>query len=386
MGPGPELSESIPMPFLSYAQNAEDVVLARGFAGLNDGFYVDVGAGHPVYDSVTKRFYDQGWSGINVEPLPDECELLRRERPRDINLEMALSDEPGNLPLFAGPPENRGSSTLHREIAEGYRQRGEHFCEREVAVSTLDTVLDEHADRPIDLLKIDVEGHEAKVLAGFDLGRWRPRVLVIEATQPNSNVPSEHDWEPDVLATGYQLALFDGLNRIYVRDEDKDIVPSLSVPASVLDDFIPLRYHLEIEGAREAFIAAEAALQDAESYAHSKEEEVRGLGKELRSARDDLISVGDEVTRLQRVAESARRVSALEVSRSQDTLEELRVKQAELDAARQELVAVRGALEAVRSEWNAFRCTRTFRYTSFSRRLYGLIRGLRAAEVVKRAR
>jgi hypothetical protein len=33
---------------------------------------------------------------------------------------------------------------------------------------------------PIDFVSIDVEGHEPDVLAGFDLQRWRPRLLVIE--------------------------------------------------------------------------------------------------------------------------------------------------------------------------------------------------------------
>ena len=103
------------MRVISYAQNAEDVVLARVFAGLRDGYYVYVGAGHPVVGSTTKHFYDLGWQGINVEPLFEEIELLTNDRPRDVNLAVALSDRPGTTHIFAvhRKTEGRPPSTRH---------------------------------------------------------------------------------------------------------------------------------------------------------------------------------------------------------------------------------------------------------------------------------
>src|SRR3954447_19461381 len=53
-----------PATMFSYAQNAEDVVLRRTFSGVEDGFYVDVGASSPVEDSVTLHFYERGWNGV----------------------------------------------------------------------------------------------------------------------------------------------------------------------------------------------------------------------------------------------------------------------------------------------------------------------------------
>jgi hypothetical protein len=75
----------------SYAQNREDVILNRIFKDVKDGFYIDIGAYHPAVASVTKAFYDRGWSGINVEPgsVFDE---LERARPRDVNLKAAVVD------------------------------------------------------------------------------------------------------------------------------------------------------------------------------------------------------------------------------------------------------------------------------------------------------
>ena len=75
-----------PPSIISYAQNGEDIILNRVFMGEKNGFYIDVGAGKPNDDSVTKVFYDLGWRGINIEPHPENFHLLDKERKRDINL------------------------------------------------------------------------------------------------------------------------------------------------------------------------------------------------------------------------------------------------------------------------------------------------------------
>lgn len=54
---------------ISFAQNGEDIRLLRAFIEQPTGFWVDVGANHPINDSVTKLFSLRGWRGINVEPV-----------------------------------------------------------------------------------------------------------------------------------------------------------------------------------------------------------------------------------------------------------------------------------------------------------------------------
>ena len=73
---------------ISYAQNFEDVMIARLFDDTHRGFYVDVGAAHRDLLSVTRHFYDRGWSGVNVEPTFCFYPLLCDARPRDINLDV----------------------------------------------------------------------------------------------------------------------------------------------------------------------------------------------------------------------------------------------------------------------------------------------------------
>jgi len=82
-----------------FAQHGEDRRLAELLAGRRRGFYVDVGAWNPTQDSVTKHFYDRGWRGINVEPHPALHALLVAQRPRDVNLRLALGAEPGERTL-----------------------------------------------------------------------------------------------------------------------------------------------------------------------------------------------------------------------------------------------------------------------------------------------
>src|SRR6476659_9728686 len=100
---------------ISYAQNGEDVVLARAFGSRDIGFYVDVGASHPVADSVTKHFYDRGWRGINVEPVSASFQELLSERPQDRNLNIAIGFRQAAR-TFYQVPANPGLSSFSRDL------------------------------------------------------------------------------------------------------------------------------------------------------------------------------------------------------------------------------------------------------------------------------
>ena len=232
------------MPMISYAQNREDVLLARAFPAAT-GFYLDIGAADPVEYSVTKWFSDQGWAGVNVEPQAGYFSALSAARPRDINLNIGLSDRPGTLTLFEAPTRP-GWSTMQADVADRFRREGIEVIERVVPVRTLAEVCADHAPAVIDFLKLDVEGHEEHVLRGADFSRWRPRALVIEATEVGRPDPA-FGWEPLVVAAGYSLATFDGLNRYYVRDEDRDLVPVFQVPANVYDQYTPFEWLARVE-------------------------------------------------------------------------------------------------------------------------------------------
>jgi FkbM family methyltransferase len=237
----------VPYDIVSYAQNAEDVVLVRAFADHRSGSFVDVGAGDPDRDSVTKNLVDRlGWRGINVEPIPEVYERLCQVRVNDVNLCVAAGSHPGIARFYRVcdvPGLRHGSdlSTLEPELAASHRQTGWRIEEMDVQVVTLEAILEAHAEPGFDLLKVDAEGREADVLTSVRLEYWRPRVLVIEAVVPDSPVPAHAAWEPHVLDAGYRLALFDGLNRFYARQHETDLWRLLSVPANVFDRWMPAK-------------------------------------------------------------------------------------------------------------------------------------------------
>lgn len=302
---------------ISYAQNAEDVVLARLFRQQAEGRYVDVGAGDPVEDSVTKHFYDRGWSGINVEPVGGLAARLREARPRDVTLTIALAATEGKATLHV-VPEAWGRATLDEELAKRYRD-GERWQvdDVEIETTTLAAVLDEHPG-DIDFLKVDVEGAEQDVLAGADWTRHRPRVLVVEATEPGSPRPAFEQWEPMLLDAGYRCALFDGLNRFYAQADDSEALECLSVPANVFDDFERAEVARMREEARER-----AALRAGETGY------IRRLEQRLREEQALREQEAGYIATLQEAVEAERR-RATTAARYASTLES---RIAELEAA-----------------------------------------------------
>lgn len=233
--------------FVSYAQNREDVVLWRALQDVPQGRYVEVGANDPRTDSVTRAFYDRGWSGITVEPVPGYVAAHRRERPRDTQVEAAVTSRPGGT-VTLHVVDGTGLSTLIDTIGDGHATSGLAVEDVEVPAVRLDAVLDEHLpgpDAPVHFMVVDVEGAEREVLESVDLRRHRPWVLVVEATAPTNGRegrrigrPTHEEWESIVLAAGYRLCQFDGLSRFYVAEEHADdLGGALSVPASPVDTF-----------------------------------------------------------------------------------------------------------------------------------------------------
>jgi FkbM family methyltransferase len=220
----------------SYAQNFEDILLNRIFKATTDGCYVDVGACHPNAHSVTKIFYDRGWSGVNIEPSSYYYSLLQQHRARDINLQMALSDHKSEQDFFE--VVGSGLSALDQAVIFRANAGGLQAKQSRVLVDTLTSVLDRHLkSRAIDFLKIDVEGHELQVIRGLDFQRYRPKVILVEAVHPDTRAPAWLEWEPILLNQNYVFASFDGLNRFYVDTPYVAWIDMLKLPPNVFDEF-----------------------------------------------------------------------------------------------------------------------------------------------------
>ena len=229
------------MSFISYAQNYEDVVLWRALKDVESGFYVDVGAADPEEISVTKLFYDRGWSGINIEPTAAYFERLVQARPRDLNLNVAAGAAPGLMALneIAGTGLSTGNDALaRRHAAAGWESR-----EITVPMLTLTSICESQGVGDIHFLKVDVEGAEADVLRGMDFDRFRPWIVLVEATEPLSPTRNDESCEALLLGQRYRRAYFDGLNAFYVAEEQAGLIDALAVPPNVFDEYVTAGEH-----------------------------------------------------------------------------------------------------------------------------------------------
>lgn len=277
------------MTFTSYAQNFEDVMLWRALRHIERGCYVDVGAQHPVIDSVSKAFYERGWRGIHIEPVPQYAELLRRDRPDETVLQVALSDTEGMLELNVIP--GTGLSTAVAAYAR--RHRDERLFEQQrisVPAMTLKSALQTLAGKQVHWLKIDVEGFETQVLKGWDSKVLRPWVMVVEATIPGSAETGYEVWDGILAAANYRFVYFDGLNRFYVAQEHAELAAAFFSPPNVFDDVkltensslcseLVAAYHK-----RELELAAQTEKHVAHVEAHTAQAEAHAAQAEARTA------------------------------------------------------------------------------------------------------
>lgn len=166
----------------SYSQEGEDMILRRLFERRTDGFYVDIGAHHPMRFSNTYCFYRRGWRGINVDARPGSKREFDRVRPRDINVECGVGREAGVAAYyeFNEPALNGFSAALsgERDGLRNYRIVATH----QVRVLTLREVLEAHlpGGQAIDFLSVDVEGLDLDVVLSNDWQKYRPAYVLAE--------------------------------------------------------------------------------------------------------------------------------------------------------------------------------------------------------------
>ena len=167
----------------SYSQEGEDMILRRLFEKQANGFYVDVGAHHPMRFSNTYFFYKKGWNGINIDAMPDSMIAFNKIRPKDINIEKPVSDKRQVLTYYAfNEPALNGFS---KELTEERTNADNNYhviFEKDIETSTLEEILDTNLpkNQEIDFLSIDVEGLDFMVLMSNNFEKYKPKVILVE--------------------------------------------------------------------------------------------------------------------------------------------------------------------------------------------------------------
>ncbi len=166
---------------VSYSQEGEDLILNRYFENITKGFYIDIGAHHPLRFSNTHFFYKKGWKGINIDPIPGSKEIFDKFRPNDINLEIGLSKTNEILEYYNF--KEKALNTFSKDLANKYLDEKWPLINiLKIETYPLLEILDRHLKIgfEIDFMSIDIEGLELEVIQSNNWFKFRPKILLIE--------------------------------------------------------------------------------------------------------------------------------------------------------------------------------------------------------------
>lgn len=195
---------NFPNAIVSYSQNGEDILLNNHiFQNKENGFYIDIGSHHPRQFSNTYLLYKRGWSGINIDPIPNMKKIFE-ERVRDLNINAGISDHTGKIKYYAF---TKGTlNTFDEETAKKQSRMYGEFTTHEMQVYTLKEIITKHApEKQIDFMNIDVEGFELKILNSHDWVKYPPTLIAIEDQNLNLSNPSESTTYLFLTTKGYEL-------------------------------------------------------------------------------------------------------------------------------------------------------------------------------------
>lgn len=206
---------------MSYSQEGEDLILECFLGDKKNGYFVDVGAHHPMRFSNTYRFYLKGWRGINIDATPGSMKLFNELRPEDLNLELGVTNQSEELTyyMFNEPALNTFSE---KEAMKKDGLRNFKIIKKEkVASNTLGNILKKHVpkDVKIDFMNIDVEGLDIEVIMSNDWINYRPNFILIEDLDKNPviDIPVQSKIYQMLTKKGYEL-IAKSFNTLFFRD------------------------------------------------------------------------------------------------------------------------------------------------------------------------
>lgn len=212
-----------PYSKLSYSQCGEDLIVQYIFnlRQVQRPSYIDIGANHPHCLSNTALFYQRGSRGINIEANSQLIKIYKYHRPKDINLNIGISNEEGELDFYI--MKDHTLSTFSRDEADGMINSGKDLKEvKTIKITTITNVLDKYFNGQFpDFLSIDVEGMDLEILRSINFEKSFPKVICVEAANYSSiGAGTRRDDIIDFLITkGYYEYANTNLNAILVKRE-----------------------------------------------------------------------------------------------------------------------------------------------------------------------
>ena len=164
----------------SYSMNREDIFVSKFFKFKNNGFYVDVGAYHPLELNNTYLLHKKGWNGINIDINPLSIDYFNFLRPDDVNINIAISNKKKSEVVYY-QKEKSPLNTLNLKHANRVFGRNK-YKKRKTLTNNLTSVLNKtkYKNKKIDFLNIDIEGLDLNALKGLNFKTYRPKLICVE--------------------------------------------------------------------------------------------------------------------------------------------------------------------------------------------------------------
>jgi FkbM family methyltransferase len=164
--------------------DGEDVVISNYFKNKEKGFYIDIGCYHPIHRNNTFLLFKKGWQGMNVDIHDFSIELFNYARPKDLNYNFAVSNKSEKIKMFFQKELSQLSTIDQNQAKKAFQGT---IKEKEIQAYTLNEILNfsKLNNKKIDLLDIDVEAADLKVLQGLSFEKFKPELICIEIHEKN---------------------------------------------------------------------------------------------------------------------------------------------------------------------------------------------------------
>lgn len=208
----------------SFSQKGEDLEIEKILGNKKKGFYVDVGAHSPDLFNNTKRFYEKGWTGINIEPNPVLFETIQKKRKKDMNLNIGIGKKGGIATFYEFESDSLSTFSEKEKKAKeklGYKLKKEH----KINVLSLKDVFKKYSRNKIDFISVDTEGLDYEVLESNDWVKYRPTLVCVETGEFGNMLNSKRSTKKEkiqklMIENNYAEVFTNGLNTIYKNKND----------------------------------------------------------------------------------------------------------------------------------------------------------------------
>jgi len=195
----------------------EDIFIRRFFKNTRSGFYVDIGCYHPIKGSLTYYLFKKGWNGLNIDLSKVSIDLFKIARPKDYNVNAAITDFDGDTVYYENGAINQQNSLISKDQKKKIK----------IKAYKLETLLNNLNITNVDFLNIDVEGNDFKVISNFNFSKFRPKLISIEQNIYNSEELLKLECHKLLTNNNYFLTSKIGVTCIYIDKKYEQSIQSI---------------------------------------------------------------------------------------------------------------------------------------------------------------